>query len=179
MGSHRLSGCSQQNLLRRGNSALALCRVLHLVLVLLKSFLLIPPHKVMAIWPSHFAWQRERSEKHSGAQRRYGEKAFSLNRSRTAPQAPCSLCDRISTASQLSGPSLGPGVSPEVSTRLLAVELTPLSDEAREMQPRRSVSRCSFEDFQVSSRCCKVPARILNCWGRRGGWERGAALFQA
>lgn len=128
----------------------------------------------MAIWPSHFAWQRERSEKHSGAQRRYGEKTFSLPRNRLASQAPCSLCDRISTASQLSGSSLDPRISPEVSTQLLAVELTPPSDEARKMQPRRSASRCSVEDFQVSSRCRKVFSRILNRGGKAGQVVEGS-----
>lgn len=169
VGSHRLSGRSQQNLLRRGNWALTMCRILRLGLVLLKSFPSYPPlpPKVMAIWPSFFAWQRERSEKHSGAQRRYGEKMFSLPRSRTASQVPCSLCDRTSTASQPSGPSLDPRISPEVSTHLLAVELTPLSNEAHKMQPRRSVSCCSVKDFQVSSRYWQVFSRILN---RGGGY---------
>lgn len=119
----------------------------------------------MAIWPSHFAWARERSEKHSGAQRRYGERTFSLPRDRTASQAPCSLCDRIATTNQLAGPSLHPRISPEVSARLcppLAVELTPLSAEARKIHPRCSASRCSVEDLQVSSsRCRRVSSRIL------------------
>lgn len=137
---------------------------------LLKSFHSYPSPKVMAICPSHFAWQRERSEKHSGAQRRYGDKTFSLPRNRTASQAPCSLCDRISTASQQSGSSLDPRISPEVSTQLLAVELTPPGDEARKMLPRRRVSRCSVEDFQASSRCRKVSSRIVKRGGRRAGW---------
>ncbi|XP_075873072.1 speedy protein A [Nelusetta ayraudi] len=112
--------------------------------------------EVMSIWPSHFAWSRERSEKHSGAQRHYGERTFSLPRDRTASRAPCSLCDRIATANQLAGPSLHPRISPEVSARLcppLAVESTPLSAEAREIQPRCSASRCSVEDLRVSTDC--------------------------
>lgn len=112
---------------------------------------LSPTPKVMAILPSHFAWQRERSEKHSGAQRRYGEKTVSLPHSRTASQAPCSLCDRVSTASQLSGSSLDGRIFAEVPARLLAVKSTPLTNEPSRVQPQRSVSRCSVEDFQVSS----------------------------
>lgn len=123
----------------------------------------------MAIWPSHFVWQRERSEKHSGAQRRYGDKTFSLSRNRMASQAPCSLCDRMSTAGQQSGSSLDPGISPEVSTPLLAMELTPPSDEARKMLPQRRASRCSVEDFQASSRCRKV----LKPWREGGRGDRG------
>lgn len=137
--------------------------------------------KVMAIWPSHFAWQRERSEKHSGAQRRYGEKAISLPRHRTASQAPCSLCHRISIANQLAGESVHPRISPVVPARLsplLAVESTPLSAEARKIEPRCGVSRCSVKDFQVSSRCQRVSARIFN-HGARKAWQKRGMMITA
>lgn len=180
VGSHRLPGRRQQNLLWRGNGALTHLLAIYcsLCLVFLDFSNLSPtpntprPPKVMAIWPSHFAWQRERSEKHSGAQRRYGEKTFSLPRSRTALQGPCSLCECFPTANQLVGPSLHTRISHEGSALLspvLAVESTPLSIEARQVLPRRNASHCSVEDLQVSSRCPRFSTTI--CWNRsrRGG----------
>lgn len=166
VGSHRLSGRRQQNLLRRGNvgADLVWYRISSFFFPFFFKFSSFSvPSKVMSIWPSHFAWARERSEKHSGAQRHYGERTFSLPRDRTASRAPCSLCERIATANQLAGPSLHPRISPEVSARLcppLAAESTPLSAEARKIQPRCSASLCSVEDLRVSSRCRRGSSRI-------------------
>ncbi|KAL6105132.1 spdya [Pungitius sinensis] len=51
--------------------------------------------EVMAIVPSHLAWQRERSEHHSGAQRQYGERDHTrIPRGPLASPVPCSLCKR-------------------------------------------------------------------------------------
>lgn len=118
----------------------------------------------MAILPSHFVWQRGRSELHSGAQRRYGEKPFTLPRGRTASRVPCALCNRISTVDQLVGPSLLPKISPVHSPELpdpytptLALEVTPPKAEATckratetEIQPQRLSRRFAEE---VPSKC--------------------------
>lgn len=118
----------------------------------------------MAIWPSHFVWQRGRSEQHGGAQRRYGEKPFTLPRGRTASRVPCALCNRIATVDQLVGPSLLPKISPVHSPELpdpftptLALEVTPPKAEATckratetEIQPQRLSRRFAEE---VTSKC--------------------------
>ncbi|XP_069041962.1 speedy protein A [Lepisosteus oculatus] len=49
--------------------------------------------EVMAIAPSHFLWQRERAQHHSGAQRQYGSPEDApLPRGPAASPAPCTLC---------------------------------------------------------------------------------------
>lgn len=53
--------------------------------------------QVMAIVPSHFVWQRERAEHHSGAQRLYKScKGIPIPRGPAASPEPCSLCHKTS-----------------------------------------------------------------------------------
>ncbi|KAM6973295.1 speedy protein A [Aplochiton taeniatus] len=53
--------------------------------------------EVMAIVPSHFVWQRERAEHHSGARRQYGERdQVHMPRGPSASPAACALCDQSS-----------------------------------------------------------------------------------
>ncbi|XP_056623040.1 speedy protein A isoform X2 [Triplophysa dalaica] len=61
--------------------------------------------EVMAIVPSHFIWQRERAEHHSGAQRPYRNRAkILIPRGPSASPEPCSLCAKT-TAHPLPRPS--------------------------------------------------------------------------
>ncbi|KAG9336816.1 hypothetical protein JZ751_003164, partial [Albula glossodonta] len=54
--------------------------------------------EVMAIVPSHFLWQRERPEHHSGAQRQYGDRdEVQMPRGPSATPARCVLCDKRSS----------------------------------------------------------------------------------
>lgn len=53
--------------------------------------------QVMAIVPSHFVWQRERAEHHSGAQRLYKNcEGILIPRGPSASPEPCSLCPKTS-----------------------------------------------------------------------------------
>ncbi|KAK9959709.1 hypothetical protein ABG768_009815 [Culter alburnus] len=53
--------------------------------------------EVMAIVPSHFVWQRERAEHHSGAQRLYKNcEGILIPRGPSASPEPCSLCPKTS-----------------------------------------------------------------------------------
>ncbi|XP_056152316.1 speedy protein A [Lampris incognitus] len=50
--------------------------------------------EVMAIIPSHFVWQRERAEHHSGARRHYTEQdQLCVPRGPSASPVPCALCN--------------------------------------------------------------------------------------
>uniref|UniRef100_A0A3Q3W3C4 Uncharacterized protein n=1 Tax=Mola mola TaxID=94237 RepID=A0A3Q3W3C4_MOLML len=53
--------------------------------------------EVMAIVPSHFVWQRERSEHHSGAQRQYGDHPLAFPRGPSASPVSCVFCNSGST----------------------------------------------------------------------------------
>ncbi|KAI4887180.1 hypothetical protein NFI96_021292, partial [Prochilodus magdalenae] len=56
--------------------------------------------EVMAIVPSHFIWQRERAEHHSGAQRQYRDRdEVHMPRGPAASPEPCSLCVKTSSLS--------------------------------------------------------------------------------
>lgn len=48
----------------------------------------------MAIAPTHYIWQRERSVHHSGAVRSYNRHEVQLPRGPSATPADCSLCGR-------------------------------------------------------------------------------------
>ncbi|XP_052002105.1 speedy protein A-like [Xyrauchen texanus] len=53
--------------------------------------------EVMAIMPSHFIWQRERAEHHSGAQRLYrNREEILIPRGPSVSPEPCSLCAKTS-----------------------------------------------------------------------------------
>ncbi|KAM4625920.1 speedy protein A [Polymixia lowei] len=79
--------------------------------------------EVIAIMPSHFVWQRDRAQHHSGAQRQYGERDRAcVPRGPSASPAPCALCDHSTR--------LGRGVTPSPTSPLpfacsLSLETTP------------------------------------------------------
>lgn len=121
-------------------------------------------HQVMAIVPSHFVWQRARSEHHSGAQRQYGDHAR-IPRGPSASPVSCSLCNRGTgldqgpcSSSSCGGSSPGtpnPAV-PDPFTTALRLETTP---------PRAAASRRKTVETksqpQHPPRCCaqEVPSR--------------------
>uniref|UniRef100_A0A8C9VKY7 Speedy/RINGO cell cycle regulator family member A n=1 Tax=Scleropages formosus TaxID=113540 RepID=A0A8C9VKY7_SCLFO len=80
--------------------------------------------EVMAIVPSHFVWQRDRAEHHSGAQRQYRDREeVQVPRGPSASPAPCSLCAREGSLTDL-------GINSASSTPLpftlsLSLEITP------------------------------------------------------
>ncbi|XP_040286565.1 speedy protein A [Bufo bufo] len=65
--------------------------------------------EVMAIAPSHYIWQRERSEHHSGALRTYSSNEFNVPRGPSATPQDCSLCGK-------KGQLLGLGLSDDSSS---------------------------------------------------------------
>ncbi|KAJ7991237.1 hypothetical protein DPEC_G00295240 [Dallia pectoralis] len=75
--------------------------------------------EVMAIVPTHFIWQRERAEHHSGAQRLYvgDREKVHMPRGPSASPAPCALC------AQSSGLDLSPSASES------SISLTPPSPQ--------------------------------------------------
>lgn len=118
----------------------------------------------MAIVSSHFVWQRERSEHHSGAQRQYGYHTR-IPRGPSASPVSCALCKRgtgLDHGQGASSPSRGFSVqtpNPAFShpfTSALSLEITP---------PRAAVSRRKAVETkrqaQHSFCCCaeEVPSR--------------------
>ncbi|XP_046871063.1 speedy protein A [Hypomesus transpacificus] len=86
--------------------------------------------EVMGIVPTHFIWQRERAEHHSGARRQYGERApVHMPRGPSASPAPCALCAHTSSLG-LSSSTSGTPSSPSMSSPLpfalaFSLETTP------------------------------------------------------
>lgn len=122
--------------------------------------------QVMAIVPSHFMWQRERSEHHSGAQRQYGDRNHTrVPRGPSASPVSCALCHRGTSLDQGPGSSFLPRGSsaqtpnhsfPHPFTSTLSLETTPPRDAAC----RRKVVETKSQ-AQHSSCCCaeKVPSK--------------------
>ncbi|XP_058471776.1 speedy protein A [Solea solea] len=88
--------------------------------------------EVMAIVPSHFVWQRERSELHSGAQRQYsgGGSSMCFPRGPSASPVSCVLCNRITRLDQnlgsYSAPPTADSTYPHPFTFSLPLEKTPV-----------------------------------------------------
>ncbi|KAI3367257.1 hypothetical protein L3Q82_008309 [Scortum barcoo] len=115
--------------------------------------------EVMAIVPSHFVWQRVRSEQHSGARRHYGDQDHTrIPRGPSASPVSCSLCLRGVRFDQGPGSSslprgssaLSPNHSfPHPVTSTLSLETT---------QPRAAASHRKAMDTKsqahCSSSCC-------------------------
>ncbi|XP_039993154.1 speedy protein A isoform X2 [Xiphias gladius] len=122
--------------------------------------------EVMAIVPSHFVWQRERSEHHSGAQRQYGDRDHAhIPRGPSASPVSCNLCNHGSRLDHgLSSPSPYRGSSaqtpnttyPHPFATLLTLETTPPRATA---SCRKEVGMKSH--MQQSSCCCAegVPSK--------------------
>ncbi|XP_066559098.1 speedy protein A [Amia ocellicauda] len=109
--------------------------------------------EVIAIAPSHFVWQRERAEHHSGAQRQYdGREEVQLPRGPSASPARCALCTRgerfldlgVSSSSSSSSSS-----SPLPCT--LSLEVTP-QDHFTSSATTRQTCRRSRGDGATHSR---------------------------
>ncbi|XP_023263715.1 speedy protein A [Seriola lalandi dorsalis] len=117
--------------------------------------------EVMAIVPSHFAWQRERSEHHSGAQRHYGDQDHSrIPRGPSASPVSCALCNRSTRLDQGLGSSQTPNTTyPHPFTSLLALEISP-PNAAASCRKAETKSR-----MQHSSCCCaeEVPRDESTC----------------
>ncbi|XP_042245077.1 speedy protein A isoform X1 [Thunnus maccoyii] len=110
--------------------------------------------EVMAIVPSHFVWQRERSEHHSGAQRQYGDRNQArIPRGPTASPVLCALCNRSTRLDQgpdFSFPSGGsPAQTPLPFASVLSLEKTP----PRAVASHRKVVETKRQ-AQHSSCCC-------------------------
>ncbi|XP_029900186.1 speedy protein A isoform X2 [Myripristis murdjan] len=121
--------------------------------------------EVMAIMPSHFVWQRERAEHHSGAQRHYGERAHTrMPHGPSACPAPCALCDsgpRLARGERLSSSSSGFSVQTSTSPLPFALALSETTPP-RAKASRRKVRKTKHKaQAQPSSRCCAedIPSR--------------------
>ncbi|XP_054469730.1 speedy protein A [Anoplopoma fimbria] len=126
--------------------------------------------EVMAIVSSHFVWQRDRSEHHSGAQRQYGERARTrVPRGPLASPVPCPLCKRGSASDRGPGSSSPSGGSPVRTPRpafshpftsALSLEVTP----PRAVATRRKAVETKIHT-QHSFCCCaeEVPRDESSC----------------
>ncbi len=109
----------------------------------------------MAIVPSHFIWQRERAEHHSGAQRLYqNREEILVPRGPSASPEPCSLCAKTS-ARPVPRPSSTGACSSSV----------PLKATAHETQ-----------DSHRPSKMTKAQ-HTCNCMTKSGEWVCGALLW--
>nr|XP_046269542.1 speedy protein A isoform X2 [Scatophagus argus] len=112
--------------------------------------------EVMAIVPSHFVWQRERSEHHSGARRQYGDHVCVPGRS-SAPLVSCALCDRSRKGSSAQTPSPA-STHPFISA--LSLETTP----PRVAASRRKGMKAKIQAQRSSCRCAvAVPGDKSSC----------------
>lgn len=122
--------------------------------------------QVMAILPSHFLWQRERLEHHSGAQRQYGDQdRAGFPRGPLASPVSCALCNRGSRFDEAQGsssPSRGSSAktpSPAFShplTSMLNLETTP----QRATFHRNAVKKTKIQTRHSSCYCAEeVPSR--------------------
>ncbi|XP_068574052.1 speedy protein A [Cebidichthys violaceus] len=117
--------------------------------------------EVMAIVSSHFVWQRERSEHHSGARRQYGERdRIHVLRGPLASPVSCPLCKRGSASDRGPGSSASPSrcssawtPSPTFShpfTSALSLEVTP---------PRAAACRRKATEMKIQTQrsfCCSA-----------------------
>ncbi|XP_022528393.2 speedy protein A isoform X1 [Astyanax mexicanus] len=91
--------------------------------------------EVMAIVPSHFIWQRERAEHHSGAQRQYRDRdEVHMPRGPAASPEPCSLCAKTAAISSFSSSS------PLPLALNLSLESTPPSKHQASDQPSKKTA---------------------------------------
>uniref|UniRef100_A0A672HSI7 Speedy/RINGO cell cycle regulator family member A n=1 Tax=Salarias fasciatus TaxID=181472 RepID=A0A672HSI7_SALFA len=101
--------------------------------------------EVMAIKSSHFVWQRQRPEHHSGAQREYGDQDYALSpRGPSASPASCAQCTRssklplhpASSSSSKRKVQTSHNACLNPATSALLLEVTP-------PRPAKSQARCS------------------------------------
>ncbi|XP_072546675.1 speedy protein A isoform X2 [Salminus brasiliensis] len=91
--------------------------------------------EVMAIVPSHFIWQRQRAEHHSGAQRQYRDQdEVHIPRGPAASPEPCSLCAKTTSLSSSSSSS------PLPLALNLSLEATPPSKPQASDRPRKKAA---------------------------------------
>ncbi|XP_040916992.1 speedy protein A [Toxotes jaculatrix] len=119
--------------------------------------------EVMAIVPSHFVWQRDRSVLHSGAQRQYGEQDHvRFPRGPSAALISCALCNSSAKLDQglgSSSPYRGSSAQtadttyPHPFTSLLTLETTPLRAA---VSCKKAVETKSY--MQPLSCCCAQEA---------------------
>ncbi|XP_028994590.1 speedy protein A [Betta splendens] len=117
--------------------------------------------EVMSIMPSHFVWQRERSEHHSGAQRQYSDRNHTrMPRGPAASPVSCDLCNHGTTLNKTVGscsPSRGYSAPSPTATcshpfnSLLTLETTP--PIATSSCKKSSVK---VEGLAQHSSCCKA-----------------------
>ncbi|XP_071327228.1 speedy protein A [Trachinotus anak] len=126
--------------------------------------------EVMAIVPSHFVWQRERSEHHSGAQRHYGDQDHArIPRGPCGSPVSCAHCNRstrlnhgMGSSSSCRGSSAQtPNTTyPQPFTSLLTLETTPPKAAASCRKTMETKSHMHY-----SSCCCAevVPRDESSC----------------
>ncbi|XP_074548995.1 speedy protein A isoform X2 [Halichoeres trimaculatus] len=113
--------------------------------------------EVMAIVPSHFVWQRNRSEHHGFAQRQYGDQMqLRFPRGPSASPVFCALCNRGNRSNQRPGPALSHRGSAAQSQH---AAFPFISAQQVELSPPRAQHQA-----QHSSCCCAgVPGDESSC----------------
>ncbi|XP_061751707.1 speedy protein A isoform X1 [Nerophis ophidion] len=116
--------------------------------------------EVMAIMPSHFVWKRERSEHHSGAQRRYDQRnAVHFPRGPAASPVPCAHCDHKKAFDQRLNFS---------STLRSYPPTLPLNSQLNlENTPPRAAAPCRERiNTKNNSQCSSCSCTAMNCPAR-------------
>lgn len=112
----------------------------------------------MAIVPSHFIWQRERAEHHSGAQRLYRNRGeILIPRGPSASPEPCSLCAKT-TAHPLPRPSSAGARSASVP-----LETTPHKCQASCRPSKLIKARHTCSITNISGECVHCHLAVQRC----------------
>lgn len=126
-----------------------------------------PSFQVMAIVPTHFIWQRERAEHHSGAQRFYigDREKVHIPRGPSASPAPCALCAKSSglglSSSSDSGSSTSLSSSPLPFALALSLETTPPRSQAS--SSRRPGEKKTKVQTKAQRPCCCTEEAPSEC----------------
>ncbi|KAM9354885.1 speedy protein A [Pholidichthys leucotaenia] len=108
--------------------------------------------QVIAIVSSHSAWQRKRSNLHSGAQRQYGDISC-VPRGPSASPVPCSLCNHGNRLLHTPSSSRVFPAHPQPFTFSLNLEVTPPKAADRKSKESPAHHPCSFWPDEFLSRC--------------------------
>ncbi|XP_075125592.1 speedy protein A [Leptodactylus fuscus] len=116
--------------------------------------------EVMAIAPTHYIWQRERSEHHSGALRAYSSDEFSIPRGPCATPPDCFICGK---KGQLLGVGLSDSSPSSSDTTLSASERThntPDSPQDKRLNDSHRY-RHGYQAHGRTRRCIPLPDKSM------------------
>ncbi|KFO77410.1 Speedy protein A [Cuculus canorus] len=114
--------------------------------------------EVMAIAPTHFVWQRERSRHHSGAVRSYNDGAMQLPRGPSAPPTGCCLCGKKGRFVRL-----GLSSSSSSSSSTATLEMMELRSSQKSKDTLLSEEMLVDTPFYNAQDCWSLPSKRRHC----------------